>query len=123
MSTTTSKGYKCEVKTRIITAYGLKDKVFGKECTADSLTCDTGNSRIIWNSDIVHSCPLNYISSINGLSNDGNDILYSEERRMAFQLNGVEQTCGMKVYSTSEGLYLTASPKAVNLTKPEHDQR
>jgi hypothetical protein len=123
MRTTTETGYRCEVKTRIITAHSVSDRLFGKNCPADKYTCSTGRSRLVWDKSIVHECPLNYISTLNGLSNDGNDILYSMSKNLAFQINGHSTMCGMKVYTTTEGLYLTAANNATKLPKPEFDQR
>ncbi|RNA14087.1 hypothetical protein BpHYR1_047806, partial [Brachionus plicatilis] len=61
LSTVLTTGYYCRLqKTKII----YKNKIFNEICNADNLECNLGDSILIWNREIVNSCPYRLFSSL-----------------------------------------------------------
>ncbi|RNA35861.1 Transposon Ty3-I Gag-Pol poly [Brachionus plicatilis] len=61
LSTVLTTGYYCRLqKTKI----RYKNKIFNEICNADNLECNLGDSILIWNKEIVNSCPYRLFSSL-----------------------------------------------------------
>lgn len=77
------------------------------------------DSTIIWNNDIVHKCPYEYVQS--GTFQIIDNVLIVRKQNLLFQLTSTTTACDMNVFTTAEGLFLTYDSKALNLTKAIND--
>jgi hypothetical protein len=80
------------------------------------------SSVIIWNNDIIHSCPyrlikpqVKFIFKINSFNTQKGLrsvlVVYNEELNWAFQLKNIINTCNSELVETTEGVYLTTDKK------------
>ena len=116
----TDEKINCILTTTIIKAADetvtLYEGLQGK-CKASDLACLMPDGIIIWSTDIIHQCPLEYIES--GTFNRRKQILFthfgvttnytSRATHLLFKLEKMETLCNLTGYLTSEGLWLTQS--------------
>ncbi|CAF1024056.1 unnamed protein product [Brachionus calyciflorus] len=80
LSTVTNTGTSCSFKKVDIKS---KDPTFNDGCESENLECDLGESILIWNADLVNSCPYRVFSTTylnipfdNIFSNANGDIVF-----------------------------------------------
>ena len=113
----TKRGYTCTIRNRIITAEDADQKIFSSPnhpCTAKDLECPMSESIIIWEKTIVHSCPYAKVDSIEVKVRTGNKLTSDT---VLFQLTKEVTECGIKLFETNEGLYISSDEKAKDLPK------
>ena len=96
----------CILKQRTITALNAQSHLFGTNCLVGDYFCVIGNSIIVWERNIVKTCPFRRVINnaefvINALS------LTNEHHGMAFQYRGSKNFCGTPMIYTYEGAYIT----------------
>jgi hypothetical protein len=103
---------------RVITARTKEENLFHKNCKATDLHCRMEDSIIVWNEDIISKCPYAYVTQ-DSFSHTGDDILYSSVPNHLFKLTNKFTECGMEIYGTTEGLYITWDGKVKQFEKSE----
>jgi hypothetical protein len=112
------EGLRCSLKNRIITAKTKEDTLFHKDCKAKDLYCRMEDSIIIWSKDIINKCPYTYVTQ-DSFSHRGDDILFSNVSKHLFKLTNKFTECGMEIYGTTEGLFITWDEKVKQFEKSE----
>jgi hypothetical protein len=112
------EGLRCSLKYRVITARTKEENLFHKNCKATDLHCRMEDSIIVWNEDIISKCPYAYVTQ-DSFSHTGDDILYSSVPNHLFKLTNKFTECGMEIYGTTEGLYITWDGKVKQFEKSE----
>jgi hypothetical protein len=64
-----------------------------------------GNNVVIWTNEIIHSCPYNYIETIE--FSVEKDVYFSDSARLALRRISITKECGFDMIETAEGLYLS----------------
>ena len=106
--------YHCHVYKRIIIGNSLVQPLFintESRCWPEDLFCSIQENMIIWEKDIIHSCPFFLIRSINVTIIDS--MVLGET--LMFQITNKQNSCGLNIMSTTEGLYLTLDPQGTKL--------
>ena len=108
-TTTTVFSYKCSVITRRIDALNNESMVFNKNCKVKDFVCELHDSIIVWNKDVVDSCPYTLLYGLtefqleNGLlkaKEGGVDLVFGFDKFI------YDPYCNRNLLKTSEGLYL-----------------
>jgi len=76
------------------------------------------DSIIIWNKEIINKCPYTYVTK-GAFSHTGDDILFSNVSKHLFKLTNKFTKCGMEIYGTTEGLFITWDEKVKQFEKSE----
>ena len=114
--------YNCKLSPKVITAEKVDDHLFGTNCKASDLSCQLVDSILIWNTDIIHECPLKlirknvvftldatskfaYDNELNRFSNSS--IISNEELNWDFQVTKPIMICNTIFFETTEGILLT----------------
>jgi len=92
-----------------VVAYEGKDG----PCKINELQCDLHDGIIIWTDTVIHKCPYSYVET--GRFGKKGNLIFTTQKietktkavHLLFQLSGNETKCNLKIYSTTEGLYLT----------------
>jgi hypothetical protein len=109
LTSLTFEDYSCHSTRRVISAKKLNDTLFNSifpNCKAADLFCQLSDHIIVWQRDVLHSCPYELITS-SQMHLTATDILKSTQDNLLFQLTSVETACGIPVILTHEGLYVT----------------
>ena len=120
LTTHKEQGFRCQVRRRVIKAKNQDSQLFGKKCTAKEKFCKMDNSIIVWDSNIINSCPFTRHVSLN-LTHKEHGILYDSKNKLVFQVMSIEKHCNMSMFVTSQNLYLVAKTPSNNL-KPLMDK-
>ena len=118
MQTKTTEAVNCFIGTMEIQAVDesvtLFEGVQGK-CQPLDLCCRTSDSTIVWSPRIIHKCQLEIVES--GIFARRNNIIYTENgvstrfsqnsTNLLFQLKQKVELCGIQVYETAQGFYVT----------------
>ena len=120
-TTTVETGISCTITTRLITAYTRESTVINDNCVASSLQCQLKESIVIWSENIIKTCTLNLLVSKANFTNEDNDIIYDRTNRHLLKLKEKTNECGLDVYKTSEGLYVSFDEQAEKIEKSEFD--
>jgi hypothetical protein len=102
------KDYSCQFAPRIIRSPHPDVPLFGAACTARDLSCSLHDSTIVWESNIIHDCPLTHVITLN-LTKPVNtkSILINESNHLLFQAkNRYITICGKMFLMTEEGALL-----------------
>ena len=102
-----TSAFSCEHKSRIISAHSHNSSVFGRpECLANKLFCQTHDSIIFWEKNVLRTCNMYKVTSVKGVIND--NIVITKEK-LAFYITGhkYHKSCKTVLYTTTEGLYLS----------------
>jgi len=100
--------YDCKVKKIAILTDKLDKPLFNSHsgnCRANSLQCKLYDSIIIWNQSIINSCDMSIIKMGYNYT-FRNNILYSQEDKLLFELTDPEINCNVKTYKTTDNLYI-----------------
>jgi hypothetical protein len=84
-------------------------------CTAVQLECQMLDSIIIWEKSVIHNCPYEFIGEDTFKSRNNSIFLWSENLLVESTVRSFD--CDMSLIETTEGFYLTTSPKAKNLPR------
>ena len=102
---------KCSFRRTEIIADSPIFGLFGRQdCMVEHGSCLFTDSIIVWDSNnITHNCPYEIVEKVVNLTSFNNDILYSKQKNLAFQIISEEKVCDppIDIYKTTEGLYLT----------------
>ena len=110
-------GYKCQFYPRIINAEQVSDFIFqtpGHNCYPRDLECKLHDSVVIWEPDVIHSCPfeLLWIADFEVIHEN---LYVTNTSKLLFQVTGYIQECGQTLLTTSKGMFL--GPTEANITK------
>jgi hypothetical protein len=125
---TTSIGYVCTLTKIKIVANAIDNKLFKSNCTAKDLSCKTDKSITVWAENIIHTCGYHMLDKTRTLSMSRIDFLVDDRNSWVFSIVEKFNDCktesrpGMYIYKSREGLYLTSSPKALDLKYEEYSQ-
>ena len=127
----------CKLVTRFVLADSYSESLFDmKGCKPGDGECTLSNSYIIWDSNIIHTCPVNYITTINisdvyvlnknktGYSGGILSTVISKDSGMVFHLTEKEtlKNCeNIVFYKTNQGLKLTFDENSIKLPKLEEE--
>jgi hypothetical protein len=104
----TFEDYNCHVTPRIISATRLNDTLFNSAfpaCRASDLYCSLHDHTIVWQSDVIHTCPFEIVTT-SSLVAVLQNVFLSREDHLAFQLTDIEYGCRIPLAHTNEGLYI-----------------
>ena len=110
--TITKKGYTCWITNRVITAETIETKIFHSvngPCKATDLQCQMVDSIIIWNRNVFHRCPYEFVDVFEFEVGPQNRLISNS---LFFQIDGSFMECNMTMFSTNEGILLTRDAKA-----------
>jgi len=113
---------KCSFVNRQITGHDLNNSLFSVQsslCKANDGFCLMSESIIVWHpEEVIHKCPFMIIASLN-LEHLDDDMLYSQQDALAFQVISKSEECQAKfnIYSSNEGLYLILVNKSQKYTE------
>ena len=114
----------CRLVNRFVVADSLDEPLFDSlNCRPIDGVCSLSASIIVWDSSIVHSCPLFYVISANltkmsKLEGEETNILVANDKNLLFNLVDKEIITNCRnilFYKTSQGLYLTLDKRALAL--------
>jgi hypothetical protein len=116
--------YKCEMFHRTIVGEKEDSVLFpntvsSTPCHVQDYFCKTSDSVIIWNPDVIHKCPFEYVQS--GSFEYEDNLLIDRKQSILFQVISSETACDIDMLVTSEGLYLTNNTKALNFPNATRD--
>ncbi|RNA21382.1 hypothetical protein BpHYR1_010067 [Brachionus plicatilis] len=113
LSTVLTTGYYCRLqKTKI----RYKNKIFNEICNADNLEFNLGDTILIWNKEIVNTCPYRLFSSLK-LNLPYDNILSNPSGNQMFKVIKISFECNLNIYETSEGLFLTYNKSNLTLSQ------
>jgi hypothetical protein len=69
------------------------------------LYCSLHDHTIVWQSDVIHTCPFEIVTT-SSLVAVIQDVFLTNEDHLAFQLTDIEYGCGIPLAHTNEGLYI-----------------
>ena len=112
--------YNCKLSPKVITVEKVDDHLFGTNCKASDLSCQLVDSILIWNTDIIHECPLKlirknvvftldatskfaYDNELNRFSNSS--IISNEELNWTFQVTKPIIIYNTIFFQTIEGIW------------------
>ena len=101
------------IKTRLIIAKNENELLFSK-CKPAELSCELADSIIVWNQDVIHTCPFEIVLIDNFTCTS--NLIFNEDSHLFLQKNNNEINCNINMTTTNEGLHL------VNLTGLNHQQ-
>lgn len=98
MQTLVFTSYKCEVFRRPIIGENENSVLFpnvvaGQPCTAKDLNCRTKDGIIVWNENIVHKCPYEFIQE--GIFELTGAIAIDRNQSILFQIINNKTECDM----------------------------
>ena len=102
------KSIHCTVNQQIISGTNLNSTLHTgatSSCKAHDYYCLLGNNVVIWTNEIIHSCPYNYIETIE--FSVEKDVYFSDSARLALRRISITKECGFDMIETAEGLYLS----------------
>ena len=107
MDTNYIHGYKCSFYTVSILAENKTSEIFYENnCKADEFKCQVDKSILVWNTSVVHSCPYEMVDVSRNFTNNGL-LLVNYESNIILQPVKKIINCGMNMYLTNEGFYVT----------------
>jgi hypothetical protein len=131
LSTTTSTGFTCTVRSRNILASTSKATIFNDQCKVTDWECKMPNSIIVWRQDIVDECPYRKIKTTDGWSfNQKYLTLYNSRDLMLLKLmkgglTRAQVICEnydrfksknkIQIIQTTAGIYVSGETEAQNL--------
>ncbi len=124
LETTTTTGIICLMNKIEIKAEKADSKLFGTEWKASDLKCQLGDSILVWDKNIIHYCPYNFISTTMNVDIYG-EYLLNLEHNSGFKIIENFTNCdesyqnSILFYKTVEGIYLTTNDKIKNLNISE----
>ena len=105
-STNYVENYTCEFVTRIIDARTKNTHVFTEKCRPTHTYCILQDSTVVWQSDVIHTCPLNLVHK--GTFTFSNpDMLVDQKNHMALQIDRIVTMCEENFIVTGDNLYVT----------------
>ncbi|RNA20717.1 hypothetical protein BpHYR1_003278, partial [Brachionus plicatilis] len=111
----TSYGFVCTVKR--VTLKSKSNLIFDA-CDIKQLECKLKSSFVYWTKEIVNFCPYRLYMTI-GLNLPFNNVFSNTNGDQIFKINQTFNECGMKLYGSTEGLFLTYN--RTNLPKIKAD--
>jgi hypothetical protein len=110
------KGVKCSIKKIAILATDDTKQIFPnavQTCYPQQLQCQLRRSIIIWESDIIHSFPYDFVLedtfiTTNSEENKINNgiVIYSDKNQILLNIIDTTVESNISIYKTSEGLFL-----------------
>ena len=118
----------CYTREISVIAENLNDKLFGLNCVAKDYKCETKKSIIIWDKDIVHECPFDWVFR-DSQSQLIDDMIINKKRRWLLKIDKRSNECkdyfknkfdnkfenGLPIFRTTEGLYVSFKNESINL--------
>ena len=117
LSTNTFTSYHCQTHTRQLYSDSINTPIFAAAstpCLAKDLFCRINTLTIIWEPNVIHTCPFSLINKTTLFID--NNLAYNNN--YLFQITGKHTECDMEIFDTTEGIYLTKNAEAMN--KLEH---
>jgi len=94
----------CYFSPRMIAESNENSRIFTDSCKVKDFYCILGDSVVVWNKEVIHSCPFKRIAFG---TFDSFGIYFKEKTlKLGFQFKRFETHCGTEFILTTEGLYL-----------------
>ena len=125
MSSLTLKFVSCEIYAQTIIGETTEGKLYINsnvlnDCKASEMMCRTKNEIVIWDKDIIHSCPYELVKYV-PLTNYENILINAQEQQL-FQIVENKTICkDISALKTAEGFLLTTDDRVTNLKRAEND--
>jgi hypothetical protein len=103
----------CIISSRFISAKNVDSKIIAPHCSVKDKQCVLHDSVVVWDKTVIHECPLYEIGS-SRFELKENILISTTENHLAFEAVSVTEQCGVKMVSTSDGLFI-ASVKPVSI--------
>ena len=101
-------GIRCSFQPKLIIAEALTDSLFGhgqNACKVTDFGCILQDTTIVWDRKIIHLCPYEIVKKgIFTISTD--NTVFNDELHMLLKVTGFIRECSMKLYTTTEGLFI-----------------
>ena len=101
-------GIRCSFQPKLIIAEDISDTLFGQgksACKVTDFGCILQDSTIVWDKKIIHFCPYEVVTKGKFDINSDNTV-FSDSSRMLLKVTGFIKECSMKLYTTTEGLFI-----------------
>ena len=116
------EGYRCTVQKIMILGQDMESTLFNHAdslCLPKQLWCQIGEVTIIWDEQIIHSCPFHEVRQLK--LNVSENIYTSDDQRLLFQKTRISKHCNVTMVETTEGVYLAPGNFSVKLTKSDRE--
>ena len=113
-------GYNIRSSIIHISSDSLDKPIFDKSqtsCLPEEYFCVHGDSSYVWDKSIIHKCEYYKVKTITMM---GNSHIYFSNNSL-IQIDKIFNACGIKILSSSEGLYLTEDIIAKNFSTTNED--
>ena len=95
----------CYLSTRYLTADDKDDYVLNGKCRASLKFCKLRYSVVVWDSNIIHICPLSIVTTAK--FNVFGEYIMSDAIKQAYQVTGITNICGKSFAETTKRSEIT----------------
>ena len=118
LTTNRRTDYSCVLTRKPIIAKSLDSKLFGLDCRVKDLSCKSKHVTTVW-ADAQNECSLRRVPLGRKFISQGNDLLVQNDTNIAVALINKTTECGLDVFTTREGLYVSFDPEARKLNESD----
>lgn len=117
-TTSQRNAYKCSIQSITIVVDSDNHGIYMNEaCKASEYKCVMKNDILVWNKIVIHECPYEIINVGQDFEYKDNIYFISKRENLLFELSNGIHSCGIDMFETNEGIYITNSSNAEILAK------